>query len=93
VDDEAEFSEDFGAGLSEADVRALVERARTTGDRELRLLAKQYLTLRRVASDLLAYMAERGYEEPEAPERAGQPLSYPVGFMRFLLRDTGRTSR
>ena len=91
MEDDAEFFEDFGASLSEAEVHALLERARLSGDRELRMLAKQYLTLRRVASDLVAYMAERGCAEPEGAERPGQPATYPVGFMRFLLRDPGRT--
>ena len=82
-----EFYEDFGAGLTVADCERLLARARETGDREVRLLAKQYLALRRTAADALAYVEERYGERAVAPPLGQGTTSYPLGFLRFLVED------
>ena len=87
---EAEFLEDFGASLQPADLDRLLQRARDTGDRELRLLVLQYQTLRRVAADALYALEARGVVAPP-PARDGQPVTYPLGFLQALLRDEPRT--
>lgn len=49
-----EFLEDFGEqALSVADLERLLERARATNDRDLRILVKQYQALKRVTGELL----------------------------------------
>jgi hypothetical protein len=91
---DAEFDEDFGYSLRPADVERLLERARATGDREVRLLAKQHQALRRVAADLLAELEERRILPVEAaPVDSPGAVSYPIGLLRFLLRDEPRTPR
>ena len=92
-DSEEEFDEDFGYSLRPPDVERVLERARQAGDQEVRLLAKQYQTLRRVAADLLAQLEEQGVLPVEPPGAVGEPVSYPVGFLRSILRDEPRTPR
>ena len=72
---EAEFDEDFGYSLRPPDVQRLLERARSTGDRDVRLLAKQHQFLRRVAADLLADLELRGLIEPQARHDSASPAS------------------
>lgn len=49
-----EFLEDFDEqALSAADLERLLDRARTTNDRDLRVLVKQYQALKRVSEELL----------------------------------------
>jgi len=45
--------------LSDAELRALATRARTDGDAQLRRLVTDYLTLRRVTADVIAYLEGR----------------------------------
>jgi hypothetical protein len=68
-------------------------RARVAGDRDIRLLAKQYQTLRRVAADVLAQLEEQGVVPVEPHGTVGEPRTYPIGFLRFILRDEPRTPR
>ena len=82
---DAEFDEDFGASLTVADCERLLERARETGDSEVRLLAKQYLALRQTAADALAYVEERHGERAIAVPVGQGATSYPLGFLRFLV--------
>jgi len=82
-----EFFEDFGAHLTVADCHRLLERARATGDTELRLLVKLYLTLRRTAADALAYVEERYGERAEAVPIGQGVTSYPLGQLRFLTEE------
>lgn len=52
--DDNEFFADFGErALTDAQLAALVDRARSSGDAELRLLVKHYAALRRTARWLL----------------------------------------
>ena len=81
-----EFFEDFGASLRRADLVRLLDRARLTGDRELRLLVKQHQTLRGVAADALRAL-EPHLGEPLRDGDASKPRSYPIGFLKFLLEE------
>jgi hypothetical protein len=90
---EAEPDEDFGKSLRAPELSQLLARARAAGDREVRLLVKQHQALRRATADLLADLEQRGVVPPEGPTDTGAPVSYPVGFLRFLLRDDPRTPR
>jgi hypothetical protein len=85
--DDKELHEDFGARLSVADCDRLLARARESNDRDLRLLVRQYLKLRRTAADALAYVAERNGDRTTdfAPPKGS--ASYPLGALRFLLED------
>ena len=51
-----EFLSDFGDSLRRAELEALLKRARVAEDRELRLLVKQYLTLKQTMQQLLAQL-------------------------------------
>jgi len=51
--------ESGGTLLSDAELRALATRARTDGDAQLRRLVTDYLTLRRVTADVIAYLEGR----------------------------------
>jgi hypothetical protein len=82
-----EFFEDFGAHLTVADCERLLAWARAGGHREVRVLVKQYLVLRRTAADALAYVAERYSERPVVPPVRQGATSYPLGFLRFLIGD------
>ena len=82
-----ELSEDFGASVTVADCERLLDRARRTGDGELRLLARQYLALRRTARDALAYVGERYGERAVAVSVGHGATSYPLGFLRFLVEE------
>jgi hypothetical protein len=54
METDQEFFEDFGASaISNAELEALLTRARENGDRELRLLVKQFQALRHVSGFLL----------------------------------------
>lgn len=53
-----EFLDDFGAALGEADLAALLARARASRDQDLRRLVKQYVALCRTTRDLLATVDE-----------------------------------
>jgi hypothetical protein len=52
------MSEDEGP-LADAELRALRDRARETGDEELRRLVASYLTLRRLAAEMVALIETR----------------------------------
>lgn len=82
VDREQEFLEDFGARrLDESAVVALLERARLSGDTELRRLAKEVQVWRHVAPLLLDRLAP-----PGSPIDDGDAL---LKFARFLIRGEG----
>jgi hypothetical protein len=49
-----EFLEDFGDSLTDEQLQHVLAQARAAEDREVRLLVKQYLTLRRATRWLLA---------------------------------------
>jgi len=87
---DTEFEQDFGTHLTVADCNRLLERAHATGDADVRLLVKQYLALRRTATDTLAYIEERYGERVAAsrPHKGG--ASYPLAFLRFLVDDPNR---
>ena len=51
---EGEFYADFGDSLADAELDALLERARVADDRQVRLLVKQYLGMRATARQLLS---------------------------------------
>jgi hypothetical protein len=87
---EEEFVEEFGYSLRLPDLERLLVRARETGDRELRLLVHQHQTLRRTAADFLAYVEDRDAEVAAERAAPGAPVSYPLGFLRLLLRDEPR---
>ena len=77
--DENEFYADFGEpALSDEQLATLLERARSTGDVELRLLVKQHAALRRTAGRLLDEL-----------DRSGDPATVRSGeiarFARFLV--------
>ena len=84
---EKEFYEDFGDSLKPHELAQLLERARVNDDRDVRLLVKQYQALRRAATDLLTELDRRGVLPTEASSDSGSHVSYPVGFLRFMLRD------
>lgn len=46
-------------GLSDAELKTLIDRARATGDAELRRLITSYLTLRRVTADVVEFLITR----------------------------------
>jgi hypothetical protein len=78
--DEQEFLEDFGErGLTSSQLEVLLERARTTDDRELRLLVKQHRLLQRVAEELLERV-ERSTAVDEAARDQG------IGLARLVIR-------
>jgi hypothetical protein len=77
--DENEFYADFGEpALTDEQLATLLERARSTGDVELRLLVKQYSALRRTTGWLLGEL-----------DRSGDPAAIRGGeiarFARFLV--------
>lgn len=71
-----EFLEDFGAALTDEQIQRLLALARAVEDRELRLLLKQYLTLRRATRWLVA-------EVDGASDLAGLRAGEGVRFARF----------
>jgi len=79
---EEEWFEDFGARFLDADaVEALLERARSSGDRELRHLVKEVMVWRRIAPLLL-----------ERVVAAGAPIDEADAFLkyaRFVIRGEG----
>jgi hypothetical protein len=82
MDREQECLEDFGAPrLEESAVDALLERARATGDVDLRRLAKEVQVWRHVAPLLLDRLAPAG-----SPLDEGDAL---LKFARFLIRGEG----
>ena len=84
---EEEFLEDFGASLTQEELDQLLERARRTDDRDVRMLVKQFTTLRRVAADFLVSVDDRDAAVGADAATPGKSLSYPLGMLRFLLRD------
>jgi len=84
---EEEFFEHLGAHLTAADCDRLLVRARESEDRELELLVKQFVTLRRAAADALAFF-ENEYGE-KIPATAAPKVGDrgPLGFLRFLVED------
>ena len=50
---------DDGASLSDAELRALLERAKATGDEPLRRLLASYVTLRRLSAELIGVVETR----------------------------------
>ena len=52
-------SMDDGASLSDAELRALLARARDGGDEALRRLVTSYVTLRRLSADMLQLIEAR----------------------------------
>ena len=81
---EEEFFEDFGSGLSDEALAALLVRARASGDRDVRLLVKQYRALRRATRDLLATLGE-------APDLAVARDGAPAQLARVLTGVETRT--
>jgi hypothetical protein len=53
------FAPDDASGLSDAELRALLAQARSTGDVPLRRLLASYLTLRRLAADVVELIEAR----------------------------------
>lgn len=53
------FVPDDASGLSDAELRRLLARARETGDEPLRRLLVSYLTLRRLAADVVELIETR----------------------------------
>ena len=83
VDTNDEFFEDFGAAaISDSDLEVLLNRGRENGDRELRLLVKQFQTLRHVSALLL----ERIEAACSPEELAGDQV---VKLGRFVVRGQG----
>ena len=54
-----EFPPDDAAGLSDAELRQLLERARASNDEPLRRLLASYITLRRLSAEMLTVIAAR----------------------------------
>jgi hypothetical protein len=88
--EDEEFYEDFGAHLTAADCDRLLTRARESEDQDLRLLVKQYMTLRRTAADALAYVEQEYGERIPASTASKGGAHYPLGALRFLLEDVPR---
>lgn len=83
ADTDNEFFEDFGAAeISDSELQVLLNRARENGDRELRLLVKQFQALRHVS----ALLIERTESACSPEELAGDQV---VKLARFLIRGEG----
>jgi hypothetical protein len=83
IESDQEFFEDFGAAaISTAELEALLTRARENGDRELRLLVKQFQALRYVSGFLL----ERIEAAASPDELAADQI---VKVARFIVRGEG----
>jgi len=53
------FAPDDAAGMSDAELRALLVQARAAGDEPLRRLLASYITLRRLAAEMLTLIEAR----------------------------------
>jgi len=53
------FAPDDASGLSDAELRRLLAEARASGDESLRRLIASYITLRRLAGEMLTLIAAR----------------------------------
>ena len=53
------FPPDDASGLTDAELRALVERARTADDEALRRLVASYITLRTLAAEMVSFIETR----------------------------------
>ncbi len=53
------FAPDEASGLSDAELRSLLAQARRTGDEPLRRLLASYVTLRRLAADMITLIETR----------------------------------
>jgi len=83
MDSYDEFLDDFGStGLTDAELAQLLARARSTNDRELRLLIKQYRALRRAAGWVLESLEE-------GSDVAGIRTAEPTRLLRFLVMPPG----
>ena len=80
---EETFAPDDAAGLSDAELRALLAQARASGDDPLRRLLASYITLRRMSAEMLTLI--------EAREGAVTVVRTPL-FMR-LRHLTRRTAK
>lgn len=58
MDDET-FPPDDTTGVSDAELRRLLEQARTSGDDALRRLLASYITLRRMSAEMLTLIESR----------------------------------
>jgi hypothetical protein len=83
MDADEEFFDDFGAAaIPDSELRMLLNRARENGDRELRLLVKQFQTLRYVSALLLERL-----EAAYSPEELAADQVIKLG--RFIVRGEG----
>ena len=80
MEDESEFLEDFGAvPLSDAELEALLERARATNDTDLRRLVKQHRAVRFAGGAFLEHI-----EATQGPEVIAESSKLKIA--RFFLR-------
>jgi len=83
METDQEFFEDFGAAaISDAELEAMLNRARENGDRELRLLVKHYQALRHVSGLLLERIEASAPPEKLAADQV-------VRIARFIIRGEG----